>query len=231
MTRRLARSLLWLADTRQLAVNPGFRAEVFTRLRFGQRSFQRSAYTRDDRYPALFAYAQQQLKDAPARLLSFGCATGEEVFTLARYLPNAHIIGVDINPWCLAQCRRNPHPNLHFEHADSADFAALEHCDAIFALAVFQRTANFTGEPIRKTGFRFEHFAEAIAMLDRKLKPGGLLFLDHCDFSFADTPTAAAYQPADFPENVCLRKRPLFGPDNRRQAAVTQLPRAFRKDC
>ena len=45
-----------------------------------------------NRYPEIFAAAAAAAPDA-RRILSFGCATGEECVTLADYFPAAEIVG------------------------------------------------------------------------------------------------------------------------------------------
>src|SRR5581483_6848361 len=66
-------------------------------------TFQPFNDTQPDRYPAIFRFVQARLgAETPAAILSFGCATGEEVFSLRRYFPRATIKGVDINPGNIA---------------------------------------------------------------------------------------------------------------------------------
>ena len=238
--RLLFRTLKTLASVRRILFNPRLRSEFVTRARYGRRHYQGSTFTQPDRFPVLFEQAGLRLKTLPApRVLSFGCSTGEEVFTLARYLPHAHITGVDLNPWALKQGRRaNSSTNLRFLHSLSREYEEADGFDAIFCMSVFQRTENREGgvEPRGEPGqerarghFGFPQFELAIAALDRKLKPGGLLFIDQADFDFADTTCAAGYRPLDFPGNTALRQRPLFGPDGRPKEALTIVPRVFVK--
>jgi len=61
--------------------------------------FQPYSTTRADRYPVIFRFVRDALGDAPSlRLLSFGCSSGEEVWTLRRYFAAAFIKGIDIDP-------------------------------------------------------------------------------------------------------------------------------------
>lgn len=205
---------------------------MLTRLRYGKHQFQRETATSDDRYPQLFAECRERLaKLACPRILSYGCSTGEEVFTLARYMPGAWMVGVDINRWCLRQCRKkNVSLQLRFVHRMATERAFAGGFDAIFCLAVFQRTEHRTrrAKP-EQTGFTFEQFEAEIAMLDRTLHPGGLLFLDHCDFSFEQTIVARGYAAAEFEGNRVVRERPLFDAKNRLIARGYSLPRCFVK--
>ena len=217
---------------RRFLLSPRIRSQVLTRFRYRDQHFQGEAYSQEDRYPELFRECRARLAGlAVPRILSFGCATGEEVFTLARYLPQAEIVGVDINRWCLKQCdARNRNGKLRFVHRLSAEFAELKGFDAIFCMAVFQRTEHRTaGAQPDKTGFTFDRFEAEVAMLDGKLKPGGLFFLDECDYSFEQTETVALYNPAEFEGNRAPRQRPLFDRENRLIAGEQFSARSFIK--
>ena len=231
--RGVAGAIRWLRTLARPARYRRLRSEQMTRLVYAGAHFQGSTFTLPDRFPALFARCRQEFgAEGSPRLLSFGCSTGEEVLTLARYLPKARIVGVDLNRWCLRQCRRKAgrNGNLSFLHARSAGFDAARGFDAIFCLAVLQRGENAEIEgTVLKTGFLFRDFAAAIAMLDAKLKPGGLLFIDQADFSFMDTPTFAAYDALEFAMSERTRVRPLFDRENRLKQQVYTLPRVFRK--
>lgn len=105
--------------------------------------FQPFATTRMNRYPTLFLFALATLGDDPStRLLSFGCSTGEEVFSLRRYFPQAVIRRIDINPRNIARCRarlsRLADDRLSFAVAASAAGEEAGGYDAVFAMAVFR---------------------------------------------------------------------------------------------
>jgi trans-aconitate methyltransferase len=225
------RGIKALGALRRFVVNRRIRSQMLTRLQYKEQHLQRETYSCEDRYPALFEYCRLHLESRPTpRILSFGCSTGEEVFTLARYLPHAEIVGVDINPWCLKQCRKqNRSPKLHFLHSLSREFAEAADFDAIFCMAVFQRSEHRANAQPAETGFTFERFAAEVAMLDRKLKPGGLFFVDECDFSFEQTEAATHYRPAEFEGNHELRQRPLFDRENRLVATEYASFRCFLK--
>jgi SAM-dependent methyltransferase len=226
------RGIKALGAARRFVVSARIRSQMLTALQYKSRHIQLETYSRDDRYPTLFEYCRQSLAGcAAARILSFGCSTGEEVFTLARYLPRAEIVGVDINPWCLKQCmRKNLSGQLHFLHSLSPEFADESGFDAIFCMAVFQRSEHRSNDALPgDTGFTFQRFEAEIAMLDRKLKTGGLFFLDECDFSFEQTGAAARYRSAEFEGNCALRQRPLFDRENRLVAKEYASFRCFLK--
>lgn len=204
-----------------------------TRIRFGSSYHQRSVFTAPNRYPLLFrACANYLTATEYPKILSFGCSTGEEVFSIGQYLPQAIIIGTDINPWCLKLCRKkNQNFNYSFYHRFSNEFELASDFDAIFCLAVFQRTENRTNKDNSiASGFLFEQFEREILVLDRKLKPHGLLIIDHADFRFEDTTVAKKYIPLNsFEQNKAQRNRPLFDRKNRKIAEEHNCFRVFVK--
>ena len=194
---------------------------------------QPSSETRRNRHPELFALARERLAGIPApRLLSYGCSTGEEAFTLAEYLPRALIDAIDINPRSIAIAKRSlgdaKSPSLRFACASSPPGNASVY-DAIFCLSVL-RHGRPESEQMKNCSevLPFARFAEAIDALDHALKPGGLLFLWGCNFRFADTPTAMAYRRIATPQ-----KRPEFGmfygPDNDLLAIASNADFVFEK--
>jgi hypothetical protein len=78
-------------------------------------------------------------------------------------------------------------------------------------------------------GIRFEQFEHEIQILDSKLKPGGLLIIDHADFSFADTQCGHAYDSLPFEGNFATRARPLFDRNNKKISDEQHIFRAFVK--
>jgi SAM-dependent methyltransferase len=232
MLRALARLVRIGGALRRFLLNPRIRSEQITRLLHRKAHIQAATFSERNRYPELFAACAHLLAGLPSPIiLSFGCATGEEAFSLAEYMPNATIIGVDINRWCLAQARRaNRSSQIRFLHSLSSEYAALRPVDAIFAMAVFQRSENRNRTaPLAYPGFRFKQFAQQIARLDALLKPGGLFFIDHTDFRFEDTAIAASYTPLKIPGSPFTHERPLFGSDNKLIATSYTMHRAFQK--
>lgn len=182
--------------------NGGYRSAVMLRLRRPRNLFQVCNQTREDRYPVLFRLAREKLGDGPSlRLLSFGCATGEEVFSLRKYFPNATIKGLDINRHNISVCKqrlaRNPDPKISFELADSVKSEAPAMYDAIFCMAVF-RHGNLADKRFVRCDslIRFADFCRIVEEIAQRLNPGGLLTIIHANFRFRDTPTAAKFELA-----------------------------------
>jgi len=222
---------LWLCFC--VVIKAEQRSSFLTKIRFGKTYYQRATFTVPSRYPLLFQVCADYLAlTEQPKIMSFGCSTGEEVFSIGQYLPHATIVGVDINRWCLKQCRKkNDNPNYSFVHRFSKEFEGSTDFDAIFCLAVFQRTENRTNQDNSKaSGFMFEEFESEITMLDKKLRRGGLLIIDHADFSFEETGVAKKYQPLkSFGRNEMHRNRPLFDRENRKIAEEHDSYRVFVK--
>jgi SAM-dependent methyltransferase len=184
--------------------------------------FQPEATTAENRYPVLFRFVRDHLGDgADRRILSFGCSTGEEVFSLRRYFPIARIKGVDINRRNIRGCRARlarmgGDPGLSFEIAGSAVAEPTACYDAVFAMAVFRHGGLGKATARCDHLIKFGDFEQSVGELSRSLKPRGLLVLRHANFRFGDTATALAF------ERICVAPStpraaptPLYGPDNR----------------
>jgi hypothetical protein len=215
-----------------LLTNSRLRAEFFAKWKNSSYHYQISTYTENNRYPVIFKECSQYLQniDSP-RIISFGCSTGEEVRTLGLYMPAAHIFGIDINQWCIKQCVKLNNSNSHyFYHRLSKEFESLENLDAIFCMAVFQKTDDrLPNKKHNKKQFSFTAFEDEIVLLDKKLKKAGLLIIDFSDFNFKDTFVANKYVPLNFESNQFLRRFPLFDKNNHKVADEKFLYRVFVK--
>lgn len=223
---------------------PGFRAARFIyRLVHSQESrnvtlmllrpphglFQPYGSTYHDRYPEIFQQMRERIGDgANLRILSFGCATGEEVFSLRCVFPLANITGLDINPYNIAVCRsrlrRIKDSKLSFAVAGSTAGEASASYDAIFAMAVYRHGDLNMSPPPPKCDhrIRFADFEQSVTDLARCLKPGGLLVIQNAMFRFADTRVATEFEPvlSLFP----LQSVPFYGRDD------CNLPSSFYPD-
>jgi 2-polyprenyl-3-methyl-5-hydroxy-6-metoxy-1,4-benzoquinol methylase len=198
-------------------------------------AFQPFNDTQPDRYPVIFKFVADQFgAGRPLDILSFGCATGDEAFSLRRYFPKARIKGLDINPGNIAAARARlaaaPDERLSFAIAGSTADEQAARYDAIFCMAVLRHGG--LGEPgVTRCDhlLRFEDVARAVDDFRRCLKPGGLLILRHGNFRLRDMPAGAAF---DTLLSVPLRgdkKTPIFGPDNRLMPGVEDPETVFRK--
>lgn len=187
---------------RDFASDESYRSSVLLKLRYRGTVHQTTAKTWVDRYPVLFRASREFLDDHDQlRLLSFGCSTGEEVVTLRRYFPKAQIVGAEINRKSLARCRElEVDDRIRFVHSRRAIVARHGPYDAIFCLAVLQRTPHLVeANNLASLAdiYPFERFDEQLSELDRLLKPGGLLVVHHTQYVVAQSSIASRYAPLD----------------------------------
>jgi SAM-dependent methyltransferase len=219
----------------RLASDPAYRHVLRLNARPLRQAFQPFNETKADRYPRIFGFVQRALgADSPVHILSFGCSTGEEVFSLRRYFPHALIKGIDVNPGNIAICRkrraRTGDGRLSFEVAASTAAEAAASYDAIFCMAVL-RHGDLGAPGVTRCDhlLRFADFAAAIEDFSRCLKPGGLLVVRHSNFRLCDAPAAADFETVlslPYPKQV----RPsIFGPDHRIIEGASYPDAVFRK--
>lgn len=217
-TDRPYRAMLWLQWTRPRAL------------------FQPDNDTLPNRYPRLFGFVASRLgARSGLNILSYGCSSGEEVFSLREYFPAAVIKGIDINAGSIALCRkrlkRKPDARLSFAVAGSTAAEPAASYDAIFCMAVL-RHGRLDMPGITRCDYllRFEDFARTVADFARCLKPGGLLVIRYSNFRLCDAPTSATFEPVlamELPKTA--KKIPIFGPDNELMRGVEYLDTVFQK--
>lgn len=218
--------------------DPGRRADLlWRRLPRPPGVFQISGNTAEDRFPTLFGFIQEELSDrASLRLLSFGCSTGEEVFSLRRYFPLAAIDGIDINPYRIRTCRRRllergGDAAVRFMVAGSTKHLTEASYDAIFCLSVLRHGGLSEGRSARCDHLiKFAAAERVIADFARCLKPCGLLAIINSNFRFADMAVAASFDVAMQTNDERPRPRtPLYGPNNRLLVGASYRDVVFRK--
>jgi SAM-dependent methyltransferase len=192
--------------------------------------------TKPDRYPEFFAFVADSLKEVAApRLLSFGCSTGEEVFSLRSYLPNAHITGLDINSRAIAVAERQlacrPHdPDIRLVCAGSMANEDDASYDAIFAMAVLRNGELEVSRPPRcDQVIDFAQVERTVSDLARCLKPGGLLVIWYCQFRFADMAVSSQFDVVMSSDRGGWANWPLYGPDNHLLLPKAYCDAIFRK--
>ena len=98
-----------------------------------------------------------------ARILDAGSGNGSLAFLLARFLPDAHIVGVDITPKLVADAQTQAaalgFTNVEFREGDALN---LQFADASFDAAVCQTLLIHLADA-----------AGAVREMSRVLKPGG----------------------------------------------------------
>jgi len=197
-------------------LDPGLRSVALTRRAHPDTLFQPFPTTAADRYPELFDALAQRLSGLPQpRVLSFGCASGDEVRALRNRMPHARITGIDANARAIAQARKaDPDPLSDYRNASI--ISPGERFDAILALAVFRHGALEAEQPESCSAILpFSRFAQGVAMLDACLEAGGWLAIANAHFRFADLPLAPRYNPAAT-RIATAPQTLLYGPDDRR---------------
>lgn len=155
--------------------------------------------TSADRYPEVFTAISAHLWEIEhPRILSYGCSDGSEVRSQRRWFPQATIVGLDPNALMIRQARAclalSPDPGISYVEADSPEALGDMQFDAILAMAVFRHGDLERFQPPTCTEvLAFARFAETVAMLDQRLKPGGWLSIWNAHYCFADTDTACDY--------------------------------------
>jgi SAM-dependent methyltransferase len=203
------------------AVDPDAWSARLLQLRRPANLFQPFNDTGPDRYPEVFSFLADRLgSNAGPRVLSFGCSTGEEVWSVRRSLPAAHLIGMDISRRNIATCRRRlrraPDPRMSFRQAGDVSWVSSASLDAVLCMAVFRH--GDLSRPGTQTCARlmtFATFEATVADLDRCLRPGGLLAIEHSNFRFADTAVAARYETVLSLARGPDPRTPLFGSTDR----------------
>jgi len=192
---------------------------------------QISNYTIYNRYPDLFLKSKELTQNKrDIKILSFGCSTGEEVFTLREYFPNAMIIGVDINKHNIKKATsKNLDPKIVFSHLVDETIQENGPFDIIFALAVLQRTQNRHENTFDSSDiYPFHKFNTQISQLSHHLKSNGIFVIDYADYLFEDTDVVSQYHALKGSHNV-ISDRLMFDTKNQRMKNKVLLHRIFIK--
>ena len=160
--------------------------------------FQPFTTTSTGRYPEEFAVVKDALGTDTPRILSFGCASGDELFTLRADFPAALIHGVDINPLAVRTARKRVRDSgddrITVERASDASGLRPASYDVVLALAVFRHGA-LKAQPESCAGLlRFADFERTVTGLCTALAPGGLFVIRHANFRFTDCAVAAGFE-------------------------------------
>lgn len=211
--------------------NPEYRSLILLKHFKAQHVHQISNYTAYNRYPDLFLTSKRLIGGKKnIKILSFGCSTGEEAYTLREYFPDALIIGVDINKHNIQKAiSKNHDPKIIFSYDIEKTIQDNGPFDIIFALAVLQRTQNryectYDSSHI----YPFNKFNTQITQLNCYLKSNGIFAIDFADYLFEDTDVASQYHALKGSHNV-ISDRLMFKANNQRMKNNVLLHRVFIK--
>lgn len=183
--------------------------------RLGQPNLlQPSGYTEPDRYPRIFSVMSLALRNVPApKVLSYGCSVGDEIIALSRYIPNAHITGVDILPWNIDKSKKRTRSlqNIELYVADWPDKFPNDYFDAIFCMAVLRHQAITAAVPFCCIDIlSFEQFARFVTELARCVRVGGYLIIWNSQFRFRDTEVFSQFEVVYGEPNFSLQNSPVY---------------------
>jgi SAM-dependent methyltransferase len=198
-----------------------------------RRAHQLANDTEPDRYPEIFRSVATVMRSSGTEagsILSYGCSTGEECFSLRGYLPEASIVGADVRRAARAQASaRNHDPAIRFIPARESDLASNGPYDAIFAMSVLCRYPATLGRRSCSRIYPFKRFEAAATTLDRVLRPGGLLVIYNANFRFTDTSAARRYESLPVPGLDDSGFVDLFSSSNQRLEDQVYPHAVFRK--
>lgn len=158
---------------------------------------QLTSTTSSNRYPELFQEVRTHIDKAVENpsILSFGCSTGEECFSLKTYFPKGRLTGVDINNSNLRKARRrNVSPDISFHYSTPENIAKYGKYDAIFALSVLCRWEDTMDLEDCSLIYSFEKFSETVQMLATQVRPGGLLVIYNANFRFEESAASKDFE-------------------------------------
>lgn len=162
---------------------------------------QTSNFTQMYRYQAILHQALRLRTSLgfprPARILSYGCSTGEELISLRALFPTARIVGCDIDAAALARARSSTEGlDIQIFRSSWRRIRQFGPFDLIVANAVFCRHPESAGVDDLSTLYEFEDFDDSISEMGDVLRPGGLLMLSDTNYLVADTTLASELVPA-----------------------------------
>lgn len=158
---------------------------------------QTSGTTWSDRYPEIFSCVGAELADQyRPKVLSFGCSTGEELLALRQVLPDATIVGSEINAVSRAAAERRIAGDKAtvVTGSDWTELERLGPFDSVLAMSVLCRWP----EPVLRSfskKYPFQAWASAVSCLSSVVKKGGLLVLANSSYMFEEHPLYSEYEP------------------------------------
>ena len=157
---------------------------------------QTASTTFMNRHPDIFEFLKEKYKEKDVRILSFGCSTGEECFSIRKYLPKAHIIGVDINPKSIKTATENPlkDSKMEFIKLNPSELIQIDKCDIILALSVLCKNPEAQELKDIKSIYPFSRYDLMIKQLDKILQKDGTIIIRSSNFRFRDSSVFNKYE-------------------------------------
>lgn len=225
--------IIWrpLGIPTRFLLSPHYRSLLALKYLNGKEAHQISNYTEYDRYPDLFSKCRELMNGKnDLKIFSYGCSTGEEVFTLRDYFPDAFIVGVDINKGNIKKAySQNKDNKIIFSYDIERVCVQNGPFDIIFALAVFQRSDNRNESTFDSSKiYPFDKFNLKLTQLNSHLKPYGFFVIDHADYLFEDSDIARNFHFLKGNHTI-VRERYLYNRNNRKMSDYVMSHRIFVK--
>ena len=170
--------------------------------------FQEASTTEFNRHPDIFNFLKVKYKNENIKILSFGCSSGEECMSLNKYLPNASILGIDINKKSLAKAKQNNrNQNISYKYCEPNKISELGEFDVVIAISVLCKHPEATYLNELTKFYPFERYEEMVNKLDSIVKVDGLLIIRSSNYIFSDVKISNKYE---FIENSNSRKPMSF---------------------
>ena len=191
---------------------------------------QSAPTTQLNRHPDIFEDLGARFKDQPIRILSFGCSTGEECQSLSTYLPNALIIGVDVNKKSIEKAKSKfTSERLSFYHLEAKSLHTLGKFDVITAISVLCRYPESKLIQNIESVFPFSIFEKSVGYLDQVLNSEGYLFIRSSNFRFMETEYNKKYKVISFKGQRRPEIFPKFNKNNCRLEGFEEREELFQK--
>lgn len=180
---------------------------------------QLTSTTSYDRYPELFSAAKYYVEGLglnDIRILSFGCSTGEECFTLRKYFPHAKIFGTDIDRLNLLQANKfNSDPAIQFFYSNDENIKQHGPYHIIFCMSVLCRWEDTRDLKDCSAVYPFEKFDKTVVQLSDCLVPGGVMVIYNSNFCLEESSVGKLYDivPVSLPDSGFVHK---FDRNNKR---------------
>ena len=179
---------------------------------------QTASTTFMNRHPDIFEFLKEKYKEKDVRILSFGCSTGEECFSIRKYMPKAHIIGVDINPQSIKTANENPlkDSKMEFIKLNPSELFQIDKCDVILALSVLCKNPEAQELKDIKAIYPFSRYDLVIKQLDEILQKDGTIIIRSSNFRFRDSSVFNKYEVISYEKQRVPKYFPKFDSKNKR---------------
>ena len=204
-------------------------------LQFGAKPsaiMQTASTTFMDRHPDIFDIIKMNFGEQEIRVLSFGCSTGEECFSLRNYLPNAKITGIDINPSSIDKAKKSSlaDSNMDFVCCSPNELKLLGKFDVILAMSVLCKNPEAQELTDISSIYPFHRYNSIVLSLDSLLEEKGYLIIRSSNFRFRDSNIFNKYRVVEFKNSREPKFFPKFDVNNKRLINYLETEEIFQKE-